>query len=278
MLTLAGCLIPSGIPVQASDEKSEVEALRDEVAQLRAELAAVTQSEDEHWLTEQRADEIRSLVHDVLADADTRASLLQSGMTAGYNKGFFIGSEDGNFKLQIGGQIQFRYVYNRRQGDPTGSNDTSGFEVRRAKIKLKGHVFDPSWKYELSGAYDRDGGSLELEDAIITKELNDNWFVRLGQFKAPFLREELVSSTAQLAVDRSLVNEEFNQDRSKGVELGYENDQWRAWLDVRKRLQLRQHDLEQPDPAECLCGDGARGAARSRRLESVQGPERLERR
>ena len=51
----------------------------------------------DNWMTEERAEEVRSLVRDVLADADTRASLLQSGMTAGYDDGFMIGSTDGNF-------------------------------------------------------------------------------------------------------------------------------------------------------------------------------------
>jgi hypothetical protein len=48
-----------------------------------------------------------------------------------------------------------------------------------------------------------------------------------GQFKAPFTREELVSSETQLAVERSLVNEYFNADRMVGVNMMYATDAWR---------------------------------------------------
>ena len=86
------------------------EALRKRIAELESRVAELKATRiPDNWLTEQRADEIRALVHDVLADADTRASLLQSGMTAGWDKGFFLASSDGNFKLKVAGQIQFRW-------------------------------------------------------------------------------------------------------------------------------------------------------------------------
>ena len=43
------------------------------IAELEAKVARLTASQSDSWLTEQRADEIRGLVQDVLADADTRA-------------------------------------------------------------------------------------------------------------------------------------------------------------------------------------------------------------
>ena len=82
-----------------------------------AELeATVAQLSGDNWMTEQRTEEIRSIVQDVLADADTRASLLQAGMTAGYDNGFIIGSPDGNFLLRINGDLQFRWIYNNSEG------------------------------------------------------------------------------------------------------------------------------------------------------------------
>ena len=60
-----------------------------------------------------------------------------------------------------------------------------------------------------------------------TEVTHNGWKLRFGQFKAPFMREELVSSSRQQTAERSLVNEEFNQDRSQGVELSLEQDQMR---------------------------------------------------
>ena len=57
------------------------------MAELKDTVAELKAASDDDWLTERRAQEIRGLVEDVLADADTRASLLQDGMTAGLGSG-----------------------------------------------------------------------------------------------------------------------------------------------------------------------------------------------
>ena len=99
-LSLSGASLAGTATGQTDDA-----ALRAEIDALKAQVAQLSTGDD--WLTEQRSDEIRGLVQDVLADADTRASLLQSGMTAGYDKGFVVGSADGNFLLKINGYTQF---------------------------------------------------------------------------------------------------------------------------------------------------------------------------
>jgi len=206
------------------DLRARIAAMEQQLAALRAESGDTNRG----WLSEQRATEIRALVQDVLADADSRASLLQDGATAGYNKNFFLQSADGNFLLKISGQMQFRYVFNHQDDEAAADGDTtrSGFENRRTKLTFEGNVLDPTWKYHVTGAFERDGGSFVLEDAFVEKELSDEWSLMAGQFKLPFMREENMSSKRQLAVDRSLVNEEFNQDRSQGVQLTYQGEQF----------------------------------------------------
>jgi hypothetical protein len=213
---------------QATDTDAQVAELSEQVSRLQHEIQQLKASaRGEEWLTEERAEEIRGLVSDVLADADTRASLLANGVTAGYDDGFFMGSSDGNFRLEIGGQVQFRWVYNTQEMSAEDDHRW-GFENRRTKVAFEGHVFDPSWEYLVQGAFDRSDGLFVLEDAEITKDLGNGMYVRLGQFKPPFMREELVSSKRQLAVERSLLNEEFNQDRAQGVELGWEGEAFRV--------------------------------------------------
>jgi hypothetical protein len=213
----------------ATTTDETVQRLQQRLAAVESELAEIKANDGEHWLTEQRATQIRSLVQDVLADADTRASLLQDGMVAGYDKGFFLASSDGNFRLKVSGQLQVRYVYNFRDtGDEAGTDDhRQGFEIRRAKLAFEGHVIDPSWSYQIGGGFERDGGAFVLEDAFVNKDLDGGWDLQFGQFKSSFMREENVSSKRQLAVERSLLNEEFNQDRSQGVQLGWTGDNFR---------------------------------------------------
>ncbi|MHC4208731.1 MAG: porin [Planctomycetota bacterium] len=219
-----------------------IEELRAEVAELRSTVAQMQANQNEDWLTEQRADEIRGLVQDVLADADTRASLMQDGITAGWDKNFFLQSADGNWRLRLRGQIQARYVWNHQDDPLDGENNRYGFEVRRLKIKFDGNIIDPTWKYVINLAADHDDerfdgvagaavfsgeGDVDLDDAVIIKDFENGLELWAGQFKMPFLQEELISSARQLAVERSLVNQEFNQDRSKGVKLAYTGDRWK---------------------------------------------------
>ena len=97
------------------------------IAQLEAQVAQLQAQAQGDWLTEARADEVRGLVQDVLADADTRATLLQEGMLAGISDSgkIFLQSADGQFSINIGGQIQFRYLFNFEDDrDTTGGSPT----------------------------------------------------------------------------------------------------------------------------------------------------------
>jgi hypothetical protein len=228
----AAALTFAGVGFGDTNGKDNDQDLRARVAQMEAELSRLKAENGDQWLTEQRAAEIRGIIQDVLADADTRASLLQGGASAGHDGHFFIASADGNFRLNVGGQIQFRHVYNTRDDDGSGSVDENrrGFEVRRAKLVFSGNVIDPSWTYRVQGGFrfDGGGGDFELQDAYLEKEFDNGLKIRGGQFKLPFLREELVSSKYQLAVDRSVVNELYNQDRASGIQVSYEAEKWRA--------------------------------------------------
>lgn len=202
-----------------------VAELRDMVRNLQGQIDELKAQSDQDWLTEKRAEEIKGLVQEVLTDADARASLLQGGAVAGYDKNFFLGSADGNWMLKVAGQMQVRFVYNN-QDDTASDANRWGFENRRTKLRFFGHAVDPSWQYLVLGAFEREGGSFVLDEAFITKDLGNGLKIRAGQFKAPFLREELVSSARQLAVERSLLNEEFNQDRVQGIEASWRGDRF----------------------------------------------------
>jgi hypothetical protein len=191
------------------------------------------------------ADEVRALVSEMQADAETRSSLLQSGGTAGHDgRHFFLGSADGNFRLELSGNLQFRYYVNFRDDNDNDNDGTSeddfesGFQTRRTQLYFEGHVFDPNLFYRLGANFYSNGpanganqdGDLELEDAFVGYRWDNGFSVMAGQFRGPFMREELVSDAYQLAADRSFVNETFTQGRTQGVQLGYEQEDWRAAL------------------------------------------------
>lgn len=207
---------------QLKEEGKQRDRLMDEMG---SEIDRLLLENGDQWLTEQRADEIRSLVSDVLADADTRSSLMQNGLTAGWSEHFFLSSSDGRFKLQISGQEQFRFIWNFHDGP---DKYRYGFESTRTKLTLRGHMFSQDLNYLVRGNFVQGTGAFTLEDAWLRYHINSEWNVRFGQFKLPFNREELVSSERQLAVERSIVNENTNIGRSQGVELVYADEAFRA--------------------------------------------------
>jgi len=229
--TMLVAAMGTGVSAQALDP--EVAELRSMVETLRTEVDVLRAETSDDWLTQQRSEQIRVLVQDVLADADTRASLQGDGATSGYNKGFFIHSGDGKWAMRINGQIQTRYMYN----NASGQSADYGFEVRRLKLKFAGHIMDSSWTYKLSVSNQRNSkgtGSAGFfaEDAWLRKTTESGVYVQVGQFKAPLLREELVSSSGQLPVERSMLNNQFTYGWTQGAEIGRRGESfwWRAMM------------------------------------------------
>jgi hypothetical protein len=220
-----------------------------QIAELKQELAQLKQENSQDWLTEQRSAEIRGIVQDVLADADTRTSLQSSGAMAGYNNGFFLASPDGNYSLKVGGQVQVRWTLNHaKQGAATplpGSASTNGntewgFENRRTKLDFQGNVFSKDWTYRVRAAFNQgatrnlglgfnqgSNGAAQIDFAYIEKAMDNGMSIRVGQFRAPWMREVLVDSAYQLAAERSVLAGLFGQGYSQGIQFGYQMDSMR---------------------------------------------------
>lgn len=206
-------------------------ALADKVTQLEQRVDA-----DTNWLTEARADEIRAVVNDVLADSMTRDSLANDGANAGWDstRGFFVASPDNNFTLRVRGRIQFRWAMDQRSigsgpaatGSPSDNalENTHGFEVRRMQLVLQGTIIDPTWNYFIQYAANRNTQSAPnnfLEDAFIERTLDGGAYLRAGQYRPIFMREENTPSGNLLAVERSNLNELFAPARSQGIMFGW---------------------------------------------------------
>jgi hypothetical protein len=218
-----GALVLAAVAVGQDDQ---VQVLQKIVHELREEVAELKNQNNESWISQQRANEIRTMVRDVLFDADVRANLVGDDSTAGFDAGGYFKSADGNWELQINGQLQTRWLYNKA----VGKLSNSGFELRRTKIKLSGHIFDPSWTFKITPTWSRNGGTA-TEDAWIGKSFGNGAWLKIGQFNSKFLRENSVSSSAQLAAERSMVNNAFAYGWTQGLELGWKNEDTRVYIE-----------------------------------------------
>ena len=73
-----GCSLLMGLAGAVRADTSDAD-LRAELDRVKSRLAELEGKQDANWLNEQRAEEIKGLVRDVINDADTRASLLADG-------------------------------------------------------------------------------------------------------------------------------------------------------------------------------------------------------
>ena len=214
------------------DIRRELEAVKAQNELMREEIDVIHAEATRYWLTEQRADQIKELVQDVLADADTRTNLMGSGLMAGWSDGFFLASADGRFRLNIGALVQTRLMVNILDGNEGAAlqQDSTryGFENTTTRFNLGGYVFSDTDFFIEMGFGRKDPYSYvadvqefgtRLYEGWIRQRLTDNIAVKAGIFKLPFTREFLVYEGLQLAVDRSLLDMRLGLGRSQGVEL-----------------------------------------------------------
>lgn len=173
-------------------------------------------------------DRTSALSSELSADAVARSQYMEKA------NGFVI--TDGTNKLRVGGWAQFRYYMNFRD-DPADSSGgvhdsgfTNGFELSRTRLNFSGNVLDPNLKFKFEADFSRSTGDFGLLDAYASYQIQEGMTVRGGQFKGPLLREQLVSDTSQLAIERSVVDSVFNQSRTQGVELQFLSDAFRGFI------------------------------------------------
>jgi hypothetical protein len=251
---LAGAAATSltGAALAGTSADVSYEDLQQRLDAAEAKITELSASQNADWMTEQRAEQVRGLVQDVLADADTRASLQGSGMTAGYDDGFVINSNDGNFSLKINGLMQNRWIYNHRNysygrvpanpslnpADPAGSKNDYGFETTRAALNFsgtagKGFYYNMRMQYspyENTMSTGAGAGDLGIDWAYVGMDLgSDGWSIQLGQQKFDVMRAWMVNAEDQQFIERG--NQVYywgTSDYTTGLKLNYAGDSIRG--------------------------------------------------
>jgi len=222
-----------------ADLQSQVKALQERVAQLEAQ-------QTEQRINERTAELARNLVADLAKAQPLTAA--NTGMTAGYDKRFFIKSADDTFKLEFDARFQFRHSYwltdahkkdvtkeglsstdidNINLGLPVDDqyrydgvdSSANAFELERARLILQGQLLkDLKFKLQIDGDSDS-ADFVEMLDYWVAYSFMPELGVRVGRDKAAFGKQENTSSGRLMLVDRSLANEVFNISRATGIEV-----------------------------------------------------------
>lgn len=160
------------------------------------------------------------------------------------------------FELRMTTRVQFRLTYQNEVAN--GENGTNGrdfinFNVRRAKTKFEGHIFDKDFRYMVLLNWRGMGNGSVVEEAAFTWAWRNEFNVTAGQTKLPFNWEESCSSGSQLFAERGLVNEVFNEDYAKGITLhgqvGEETPWLKYWFGIYNGVLKGNNDFRNADGA-----------------------------
>ncbi len=135
-----------------------------------------------------------------------------------------------NFYMEMSNRIQPRFTLEmpdssvQLAGTEAKGDSKGSFTIRRAKFKLEGWFYKPELEFEVQLNWP-DASTAQpnrfVEDANIDWDISKKkqFRVRLGQFKAPFGRQQLTSSGAQQFVDRAIQDARYNDARETGLAL-----------------------------------------------------------
>ena len=230
LITLLTIGVWGALPARAQAVDDRVSAMQRELDELREQVQQLRARQQAPWLDERRAEEVKALIQEVLADADTRSSLLEDGATAYYDNGFIIQDQTDNFLLKIGSYMQFRYLYS--SAPQTDDDEEGGFQTRRLALMFSGYVGSPRISYFIMPTICRTDGNMRLELGYVSYKLDDTWTLTGGQTKAPFGREWVTSAMLQPMVERSYVNSLFSSLYVQGVQATRQGEDTRLTLAV----------------------------------------------
>lgn len=173
----------------------------------------------------------------LMRDYEEQAYLRQPAYKFWYDRGFNLGTNDNAFLLRIRGRLDTQFVQRRRNeawrnlGD--GKNfpdligvfgdyrvnrsdkDASTIGVRRARLYLMGHVFDPDMKYYIQIRMDsasdssQTQGAVQLYDYYLLNTKLDWANLQIGQYRVYFNRSQINSTASMQFAERALVSDAF---------------------------------------------------------------------
>ncbi len=184
------------LPVIAAD--TEIEQLKKQVQKL---LRRIEELEKKQSRTEEKTIEAKEKAE---VDVTLFREVEKKSFNAGYDKGFYIKSENGNFSLTANAAIQVRYTYmDFDKVVNSNTEDWSNFLVRRARLFFKGNAPNKDWVYFLHLQLEPQS-AVNLHDAYIRWKKYPYVQVQFGRAKIPYGLELWQSGFLLNSVERSI--------------------------------------------------------------------------
>jgi len=206
-----------------------------------------------------RAEALRAQVREILADPEFSEALCPPRMTAGYDRGFVIRSTDERLLLRVNGRIQARWTYyrirreNRYLSPGFRRHDRAGFDMQRIRLTFSGHAYGPDLTYRIDLRMDGPGGyDAGVQTAWVNYRVADELQIKVGIFKMPSVRAQMIEDGNLQFVDRAVQDAVFQFDRGLGVRFWGSLFKKRVdyYLDVVNSFNSFTAETITPDPPE----------------------------
>ena len=133
-----------------------------------------------------------------------------------YDKGIVFATDDESFETRISLRNQFRFEVKRPTED--GAEASAVFSVPRTRLQLEGNLFGKENRYKLEFALGDKGSFSFVKDLFVDKRLpGQALWVRFGQWKRPFNRQELISDFGSEFNERANTAEFVGGGRDLGI-------------------------------------------------------------
>ena len=120
------------------------------------------------------------------------AAPTKHAMSVSYDKGLVIATADHAFQLRTSFRTQVRFE-SARTATQDKSEISSRFSVPRSRLQVDGNAFGDATRYKLELAFGDLGSFSFVKDVFLEHRLVKPVWLRVGQWKRPFNRQELVS-------------------------------------------------------------------------------------
>jgi len=125
--------------------------------------------------------------------------------------------EHPNGKLSIEGRLRFGYNQKSNFDNDTDYSNNSFF-LDQVRLELEGDIYE-DFEYEISVEFRNHDGEFKAKDLFFSYQPRSELTLRLGQFKVPYSRKRLLSSSKTSTIERPAVSQDFVPGRDRGVAL-----------------------------------------------------------
>ena len=150
----------------------------------------------------------------------------------GYDKGFFLRTENGDYGLLINSRFKPRFDFENHQTNADGDRESkiARFSVPVARLKLSGNIFVKALTYSFEAEFG--GGVPFMQDYFADYAVVPGWFhVRVGQWKRPYSRQFIQNDGQTQFIDAADIAK-LGASRDIGLAFGngYEQSPMIEWV------------------------------------------------